>query len=242
MSDKLRKGKGELPLYYQLEMILKDRIMGGEFSNGDTFPCERELMAYYEVSRITVRQALANLNSAGLIEAHPGIGTVVVLDKINEQLTKVKSFSEEMREHGMEMNTNESECALAVPPVEIASVLGISRGEKCFTLGRVRCADSSPVVYSVTYISSKWDLECDASLYDKSLYAYLEREKGIVITGAKDTFEAVAADADVAKHLQIRLGSPVLKRTRLSHINDKEIFEYTVCWYRADKYKYSIEL
>ncbi|MBQ2259410.1 MAG: GntR family transcriptional regulator [Spirochaetales bacterium] len=242
MSDKLRKGKGELPLYYQLEIILKDRIMGGEFSNGDIFPCERELMAYYGVSRITVRQALANLNNAGLIEAHPGIGTVVVFDKINEQLTKVKSFSEEMREHGMEMNTSESECTYAVPPVEIASALGLSMGEQCFCLARVRCADSTPVVYSLTYVSSKWGLEAEPALYDESLYAYMENKKGIAITGAKDTFEAVASDVEIAKRIQIRLGSPVLKRTRISYVNDKEIFEFTVCWYRADKYKYTVEL
>jgi GntR family transcriptional regulator len=70
----------------------------------------------------------------------------------------------------------------------------------------------------------------------------MENKKGIAITGAKDTFEAVASDVEIAKHIQIRLGSPVLKRTRISYVNDKEIFEFTVCWYRADKYKYTVEL
>lgn len=242
MGEILKKGKGELPLYSQLEMILKNRIMGGEFPNGSTFPCERELMAEYKVSRITVRQALSNLSSAGLLEAHPGIGTLVVLDKINERLTGVKSFSEEMREHGIEMSTGKCECVMTVAPLDVSEVLGAGKGEKCFTLDRVRCAGGSPVVVSRTYILSKWDLECDASLYEQSLYAYLRDERKLIITGARDTFEAVSADSETAKLLQIRPGSPVLKRTRISFVNDKEVFEYTICHYAADKYKYTVEL
>lgn len=242
MGKILEKGKGALPLYYQLEVILKERIEHGEFKNGDTFPCERELIEEYGVSRITVRQALSNLSASGLIEAHPGIGTVVVKDKIDEKLSRVKSFSEEMMEHGMVMQTKECKCSLCVPPLEVSKELGINKGEKCFQLERVRCADSISVVYSLTYISTARNMECDERLYDSSLYAYLKEEKGIIITGAKDTFEAVAADNEISRHLEIRQGSPILKRTRISYINNKEVFEYTLCWYRADKYKYTVEL
>lgn len=242
MSKALEKGQGTLPLYHQLEVILKERINNGEFKNGDIFPCERELIKEYGVSRITVRQALANLRSSGLVEAYPGIGTVVVKDKIDEKLSSVKSFSEEMKEHGMIMRTKESKCSFVVPPSEISDELGIERGEKCFLLERVRCADSLPVVYSTTYISNKWNLECDEGLYDSSLYEYLRREKNIVITGAKDTFEAVTADKEIAKLLDVRVASPLLKRTRISYVKKREIFEYTLCWYRADKYKYTVEL
>ena len=87
MSKALEKGQGTLPLYHQLEVILKERINNGEFKNGDIFPCERELIKEYGVSRITVRQALANLRSSGLVEAYPGIGTVVVKDKIDDKLS-----------------------------------------------------------------------------------------------------------------------------------------------------------
>ena len=242
MGKTLKKGQGNLPLYHQLEVILKERINNGEFKNGDIFPCERELIDEYGVSRITVRQALSNLRSSGSVEAHPGIGTVVVKDKIDEKLSSVKSFSEEMKEHGMIMTTKESKCSLSVPPSEISDELGLERGEKCFVLERVRCADSLPVVYSITYISKEWDLKCQEGLYDKSLYEYLGREKNIVITGAKDTFEAVAGDKEISRLLGVKASSPLLKRTRISYVKDREIFEYTLCWYRADKYKYTVEL
>ena len=147
-----------------------------------------------------------------------------------------------MKEHGMIMTTKESKCSLSVPPTEISDELGIERGEKCFVLERVRCADSLPVVYSITYISKEWDLKCQEGLYDKSLYEYLGREKNIVITGAKDTFEAVAGDKEISRLLGVKASSPLLKRTRISYVKDREIFEYTLCWYRADKYKYTVEL
>ncbi len=67
-----------LPLYHQLRMALLDRIGAGEFRPGDPLPSERQLAADYEVSRITVIQALKALEREGVIERRQGQGTFVV--------------------------------------------------------------------------------------------------------------------------------------------------------------------
>jgi DNA-binding GntR family transcriptional regulator len=66
-----------IPLYYQLENLLREKIVSGELEPGDKLPTELELIEQYGVSRITVRQALQALADEGLIERKQGRGTVV---------------------------------------------------------------------------------------------------------------------------------------------------------------------
>lgn len=67
-----------IPLYYQLEMLIKEQIRNGTLAPGDQLPTEEALCETYDVSRAPVRQALAALAQEGLIERRPGIGTFVI--------------------------------------------------------------------------------------------------------------------------------------------------------------------
>ena len=89
-------------LYYQLKSILAQKIMNNEWQVGDRLPSEFELCKEYGVSRITVRQALAELEKDGLIKRRQGVGTFVTVPKIEQQLTSFYSFSEEFRKRGLE--------------------------------------------------------------------------------------------------------------------------------------------
>ena len=242
MKRKLDRTRGAAPLYHQLEAILRERIESGEFSPGSVFPCEREIMEEYGVSRITVRQAMRNLSDSRYISSHPGRGTVVVFSKINEVLGSVISFSEEMARHGITMSTSFCRAEYIVPDRQVSIELGLGEGERCFSLTRVRDAGGVPLVYSETYMPQSWQLEADPGLYMESLYGYLRSERGITVERAVDTLEAAAASPAVASVLGIGEGVPVFKRTRRSFACNGRILEYTVCYYPADRYKYTVEL
>lgn len=77
----LNHEKGAQPLYSQLETILKKQIEHGEFNKGDIFPTEKMLMEEYNVSRVTIRQALAALTLDRYIKSSRGIGTTVIYEK-----------------------------------------------------------------------------------------------------------------------------------------------------------------
>lgn len=241
-SFNLNRSAGSPPLYYQLAVILKEKIESGEYSVGDTFPTELQLQEKYQVSRITVRNAVAKLTNEGYLECARGIGTKVVFSKIDEQLKQVMSFSEEMAQHDIIMATKYCEISIVFATEHIASQLNIEKGASVFKLIRVRCADKTPIVYSITYISADRKLSTDKEKYTHSLYEYLNNELGILIANGRDTFEAVLSDSTNSKMLQIQKGMPLIKRTRRTFDQYGKPIEFTICYYAGDKYKYSIEL
>ena len=172
----LDKSKGAAPLYHQLKQILKKEIEEGNFAKDSLFPCEKDLMNTFGVSRTTVRQALGDLSNLGYLRGERGVGTMVTFSKINERLQSVISFSEEMRRHGVIMST--SHCSIRSETVSkyIAQQLGVMEGERVFHLIRVRCADGVPLVYSDTYLPGSLDLPLTESTYNASLYDFLRKE------------------------------------------------------------------
>ncbi len=238
----LDRSKGAVPLYSQLEQLFKHEIERGKYQYGDIFPGEKKLTEVYEVSRITVRQAIANLAQAGYLQGHRGIGTVVVYRKIDEHITGVVSFSEEMRRHGILMKTSYCEVSEISADDAIAYHLRIGEGEPCTQLIRVRCAEDQPIVYSLTYMVKDMNMPLDKTLYMDSLYNYLSSEHGIVVAHATDTLEAGLATEEIGSRLQIHLGDPVFIRTRKSYTVAKRLIEYTICYYPGNTYKYTLDL
>ncbi|HIS69303.1 MAG TPA: GntR family transcriptional regulator [Candidatus Gallacutalibacter stercoravium] len=244
LKIELNREPGAAPLYYQIETILRQQIEDGEPAKGELFYTEKQLQEMFDVSRITVRQAIGSLVNNGYLKRSRGVGTTVVFDKIDETLKRVISFSEEMKLHGITMVTRHCKVALTEPPRAVARELRLAPHEQACWLERVRCAGEhgGPVVYSVTYLRNDRSLSLDAQDYQQSLYRLLEERYGITIVRGRDVLEAVAATRAVADFLGVSEGAPVFKRTRRTFDRAGDPVEYSVCYYPGDKYKYSVEL
>lgn len=151
-TAKMDRNPGAPPLYAQLEQILKQQIECGTYKKGDFLPTEKELMEKYELSRVTVRQAMTNLVQSGYARARRGIGTDVVYEKVEEQMEGVISFTEEMKKHHIEMQTTYCKMELISPGETVARSLQIPLTEPCYCLKRVRNAVGKPMVYTITYL------------------------------------------------------------------------------------------
>ncbi len=239
---KLNHEKGAAPLYSQIENIIKAQIENGEYAYGDVLPSEKQLQEIFGVSRVTVRQAVSALVNAGYLQSSQGIGTIVIFEKIDEKLKRVISFSEEMEQHGIKMETSYCNITLEKTNKVIAAKLYTKEGDEVYKLVRVRCAKTSPIVYSITYLKKNYELPLEPERYKESLYNFLDTQYGVKIVKGQDTFEATLADREIGKYLDISIGSPVFKRTRKTINQNNEPVEYTVCYYPGDKYKYSVEL
>ena len=214
----LNHEKGAPPLYSQLESIIKMQIERGEYNRGDFLPTEKMLMDQYEVSRVTVRQAMAALSQAGYIKCSRGIGTEVIYEKIDEHMKSVISFTDEMKQHNITMETIYCRMEKIMPGTTVASALQIPKTEMCYCLTRVRSVHEIRIV------------------------------KG------RDTLEAALPSPEVQKFLEIEAQMPVFKRIRQTFlpgedfpelhngVKDGLVFEYSVCYYPGNRYKYTVDL
>ena len=182
---------------HHLKQILKQQIECGTYKKGDFLPTEKELMEKYELSRVTVRQAMTNLVQSGYARARRGIGTDVVYEKVEEQMEGVISFTEEMKKHHIEMQTTYCKMELISPGETVARSLQIPLTEPCYCLKRVRNAVGKPMVYTITYLKKICELPTEPEPYMESLYQYLREEHGIYIESGRDTLEAALPSEEV---------------------------------------------
>jgi len=232
--------KGELPLYLQVKTTLKERIEAETYKDGELLPSELELQKMFNVSRITIRQAMSELSNEGYIFRIRGKGTFVKFNKINENLNNIISFTNEMQMKGLNAFTKSVVISIAKADKAIEKALKVEKNSFVYKIERIRGANNTPFVVFISYFSLHRNLPLDKELYMGSLYELLEKSCGATPTKAIDHFEAVAAEKDICAKLDVEAGSPILKRTRQSFDSAGDVLEYTICYYRADKYKYSI--
>lgn len=237
----LDRGKAAVALYLQLAGQMSEAIESGEYAPGQIIPSERQLEEAYGVSRMTVRLAVGELVNKGYVERMRGIGTVVTYGKIEENLKRVISFSEEMQLHGITMQTSHCDIKTVSANERVAAHLQVRANSTVYELTRVRCANNRPLVYSTTYLKIP-DLPLDASLYRESLYKLLKDQYNVSIARAGDQLEATLAEGVIARFLEVAQGFPTFKRTRVAYDQHDNAVEYSICYYPGDKYRYSVNL
>ncbi|NBK97264.1 MAG: GntR family transcriptional regulator [Erysipelotrichia bacterium] len=240
---KLNYNKGAIPLYLQIYEILKLKIESFEYAYGTLIPSELELEKMYKVSRITIRQAIAQLEKEGYVRRARGKGTsVTYVKRIDESLSAIRSFTTEMKERGLVPGTSFIEVAKEKANDDVAKHLEINEGDEVFCLYRVRTADDEPLVIFETYLSGDYDFPLEKERYMSAMYDVFE-EIGVKIpVRVRENFQAILADQHMANMLDVKIGSPIFKRSRIAYNNENKAIEYTISYYRGDRYSYSIEL
>jgi GntR family transcriptional regulator len=231
------------PLYHQLKAsILKD-IEAGRWHAGEQLPTEDALMARFHVSKITVRQALRDLAQLGYIRREQGRGTFVQGAPLEEGPRELKSFTSEMRGHGMVATSRVLEQGLIAAPPDVAERLSVPQGTEVFRLHRLRLADSEPMGVQTAYVPSSLAPGIDRLAFtDASLYEALASRYSLFPASARETHQAVSVPEDIAPLLRATPGSPALKAERLTTLADGRPLEYVHSIMRGDRYKIVLDL
>lgn len=230
-----------IPLYCQLMDILINEIQTN-MREEDQLPSEREICEKFNVSRATVRQAMQEMEQEGYIYRSHGKGTFVAPQKVNQELLKFYSFTEEMKK----MGKNPSSIVLSFELIDcdkkISKNLAIEENKKVYKIVRLRLADNKPMMLETTYLPYDRfpDIKRD-ELEKTAMYDVFTQRFAVKITSAKEKFQPVTTNAEEAKYLQISKGIPSLKIQRFTYEND-HIIEYTVSIARGDKFEYCITL
>ena len=232
-----------IPLYYQLETILRRRILEGDFPMEAPLPSEEALGQEYEVSRITVRQALASLEQEGLILRKRGKGTFLAGRAISLKKPKLTGSIEDLILMGMQTSTKILSVSIIEAPENIRNRMELGAGEQVHRIEKVRSVEKNPFSYVINYLPSDIGEKINMDrLKIKPLLMVLEEDLGIRVNGADQTIEATVADALVAPLLDIRVGDPLLKVERTVYDVKGKPVEYVSVLYRADKYLFNVKL
>ncbi len=235
-----------IPMYHQLYGILKSKIEKDQMKPGDFLPSENKLAKMYNVSRLTVRQALSELAEEGLIERQRGKGTMIIQPKNIENLTELKGFTDEAHMTGHSASSVVIDNKLVDAPVTLLEKLNLPVGSKVVLLKRLRLLDKIPYAIEWAYINPAIDtrvlniLEMDMS--KSSLYEFFRKTLELELQYADETLEVTLATSESAKLLGISLGDCVVLRKRFTYVYDEKCVEYVQSLYRGDKYKFNIRL
>jgi GntR family transcriptional regulator len=232
-----------IPLYRQIQELLRQWIETGDYKPGDVLPPEPDLESQFAVSRITVRQAIAELVQEGMLERERGKGTFVREPKITQKLNQITSWAETIKAIGMAATTVESRIEEAEPPAWVKRIIPTSADGTVIRITRLRYANDEPMCIMVNYIRSDYVPRlAQEGLISESLYETLEERYKIMLSHAEETVEAAVADKLAAEKLKMNEGEPLLVVTRVTYSQNNEPFEVVKVKSRADKYQYCATL
>ncbi|MBW4707020.1 GntR family transcriptional regulator [Roseobacter sp. YSTF-M11] len=229
------------PRYLQLRQRLSEGVDLGILKAGSSLPPERELAAITNLSRVTVRKAIQALAEDGVIVQKQGSGSFVASDtpRIEQSLSRLTSFSEDMSRRGMASSSIWLERGVFMPSPDEVLALALSPDASVSRIARLRTADDKPMAIERASLST--DMLPNPLLVETSLYEVLE-DAGLRPVRALQKISAVNLAEENADLLDVTPGEAGLRIERTSYLADGRVVEFTQSIYRGDAYNFVAEL
>ena len=226
------------PLYQQLARKLGLAIREGRFQANEALPSERVLSEAVDVSRVTARKAIDQLEEQGLIVRRRGSGNYIA-PRIEQPLSRLTSFSEELHQRGYTPSSRwlKRSVTAAVPDEQLS--LGLSPGARVARLERLRLADDVVMAYEVSVLPENALPRPEA--VEGSLYEHLTR-LGQAPVRALQHIRALNAQPRLAEQLGVPTGQAVLFITRIGYLESGQAVELTHSYCRSDYYDFVAEM
>jgi GntR family transcriptional regulator len=240
-------GQKNIPLYVQLEQILKSKIMTGELVTGERIPTEKELAETYKVSSITARQAVLNLVQEGLLLRKQGKGTYVqggVTNVKNIMTLSVRGDISDIVPEGLSAQKVEVlDMSRVSSPKRVASTLRLTEGEDVLRVKRTRSDNGIVLSYIKNYIP----LSVGERIKKEDLLAHpmlhvLRNTLGLPVKTGVQYITALIADYEIASALSVSISSPVLYLETIISMEGERPVDFVQTFYRSDQFKYTLKI
>lgn len=229
-----------VPYYEQLFVILRDRIVDGEFPADERLPSELELCREFGLSRATVRQTLSKLESEGFARriARRGVFASAPEESSGWIVQDTQGFLDSQLRHGRTgIETTVIDAQFVSPPQHVAETLRVDSEAEVFALRRVRSLDGRIALFSTNWFPDAPGRIVAAArdVLDGtgSLNSTLHRE-GFITAGARRVIRAMRAPEAVSTHLRVGRDEPVLRVRSLSWDHNDVPFDYYETWVLTD--------
>ena len=211
-----------VPLYKQLKDLLLQEIKEGIYKANQKIPTELELREKYQISRMTVRKALAELVEEGVLAKKQGKGTFVCQRKVTKDMKKLQSFSEMCAHMGMKAGGRMLENRLEPASEKIARLLNVEKGSQVIYISRVRYADGMPMAIERNYFPLKYAFLLEERFDDNSLFTFLKEHSHTAVEISEKWIELCKATAAEAELLQMAKGTSMLFIKSVAYTAEKE--------------------
>lgn len=233
------------PKYFTVKRSIMEMMEAGELRANEALPSERELMETYDVSRITVRRAIEELQREGFVYKIQGKGTFVQGDQKRQNLISITSCTEDVRRHGMTPSRKVLCKDIIEADKKRQSQLQLPEGSRVFHMARVYYANDEPINHTTVYLPYRYFPGIEAYDFSQySLYGVIENDYNVKITRAERVLEAVIAYDEICEHLDVRPGVPLILFQCITYgeVRGRECpIETFKCYYRSDKFKFYID-
>ncbi|MBI3682090.1 MAG: GntR family transcriptional regulator [Acidobacteria bacterium] len=221
---------------------LRERLLSGTYAPGGKIPPEDELTREFEVSRVTLREAVRGLVEEGYLSRQHGLGTYVTSrPKLRNNLDVNFGVTHLIESLGMKPGNRETKISEEAPPRRFAGALGLEPDEPVIVLERIRTANDQPIVYSIEYVL-RHILPKPAEHLENlsgSLY-HLLASLGHPVDHGVATIKPMIADTKMAQKLQVELDALLLYLEQVDYGADERPLLLSREWYRTDELEFTV--
>jgi len=231
------------PLYHQIYLVLRARIVEGAYPYNSVLPGEQELGRSFGVSRITIKRALSELAAEGFVSRHRGRGTVVRF-RIPSPIIKASfdGLFDNLRMMGLKTEAALLEFEERPAPPAVAEALEIAAETPVQRAVRLRSIEGEPFSYLITHVPLNVASHIRPDdLTTTPLLALLERA-GVRPNSARQTISAATANPPISTALGLPVSAPVMKITRVVKDESQKPVQHIVAYYRPDRFEYEMKL
>lgn len=234
-----------LPLYHKVYLLLRQRLLDGVYDTEAPLPGENALAQEYDVSRLTVRRALAALATEGLISRRQGRGTFAQATaqlSAPQQGATVDALMAHLARMGMRTQVKLLDLAVEPATPAVAARLEVQVGAPVHRSLRVRSHQGEPFSYLRTYVPDAIGRRISRKALGSKPLLQIFSELGIRISGAEQSINAVLADPQAAEALDVPVASALLHIRRLVRDAGGRPVEYLDARYRPDRFEYRLDM
>lgn len=229
------------PVYIQIHNQLRENIEDGKWKVGEKIPAERELAADFDVSRMTLRQAIQALVDEGILERRVGSGTFVANRKVQEKMSGVTSFTDLMQSLGKTPSSTTISYHLTIPSQTEIEKLKLGKDEQVVRMERVRLANDVPICFEIATVPARLIENFSKEEVTNSFWQTLEKKAHLYSGHAIQHISATKATKKIATYLNVKRGDALLRMTQLSYLQDGTPFEYVHTQYVGSRFEFVLE-
>jgi GntR family transcriptional regulator len=231
--------RGAIPLYHQILRVLRGRIASGDYPAGAQLPTDKDLVAEFGVGRHTVRAAVEQLVSDGLVHRVPGRGTFALTQSMRGDEWSIASFEDLIdRSFDDKFEILSTGFVPARINPRVAELFALGRGDSLFRVRALRSSHEGPFACSTIHFPAETGHRLKPYVNEGvPLILQVERHCGLPAFEARQVASAVAADRDVARILGVPPGHPLLVLERTYLAREGTPLEHTRIEYRSDRYQ-----